>query len=110
MTEEIYQTTFSRLVSEGEFKPNGFIAMVDEKPVGLVQYIQHRTAWSTKNNCYLQDLYADPESRSTGVGRALIETVYAKADELSIRQRIAGDPVISSLVCHYSIRLRLDGG
>ncbi|WP_245318400.1 MULTISPECIES: hypothetical protein [unclassified Mesorhizobium] len=38
------QTTFSRFVSEGEFKPNGFIAMVNEKPVGLVQYIQHRTA------------------------------------------------------------------
>jgi GNAT superfamily N-acetyltransferase len=29
---------------------------------------------------YLQDLYADPEVRGSGVGRALIETVYADAD------------------------------
>ena len=33
-----------------------------------------------ENVCYLQDLYATPESRGTGVGRALIEAVYAAAD------------------------------
>ena len=30
--------------------------------------------------CYLQDLYADPDVRGSGVGRALIEAVYAAAD------------------------------
>ena len=30
--------------------------------------------------CYLQDLYADPEVRGRGVGRALIEAIYAAAD------------------------------
>lgn len=82
--EEVYQETFRRLISEGEYEPNGFIALQDGKPVGLVHYIQHRTCWSTKNNCYLQDLYADPEYRGTGIGRALIEAVYAKADELDL--------------------------
>jgi Acetyltransferases len=84
VTENTYRTTFDRLLAEGEFEPNGFIATIDGKRVGLVHYIQHRTAWSTKNNCYLQDLYADPASRGTGVGRALIEAVYAKADELGL--------------------------
>jgi GNAT superfamily N-acetyltransferase len=30
--------------------------------------------------CYLQDLYADPAVRGTGIGRKLIEAVYAAAD------------------------------
>ena len=33
-----------------------------------------------ENVCYLQDLYADPELRGRGIGRALIEAVYAAAD------------------------------
>ena len=56
------------------------IALVDGKPVGLVHYIMHRTCWAVGDNCYLQDLYADPEVRGTGIGRALIEAVYAEAD------------------------------
>jgi GNAT superfamily N-acetyltransferase len=34
---------------------------------------------------YLQDLYADPEVRGKGVGRALIEAVYADADAAGAR-------------------------
>jgi len=82
--EDVYRTTFERILGEGEFEPNGFIALVDNRPVGLVHYIQHRTCWSQKNNCYLQDLYADPEIRGKGVGRALIEAVYAEADRLDL--------------------------
>jgi GNAT superfamily N-acetyltransferase len=40
----------------------------------------HRHAWKVENVCYLQDLYADPDVRGTGIGRALIEAVYAEAD------------------------------
>jgi GNAT superfamily N-acetyltransferase len=31
--------------------------------------------------CYLQDLFAAPAQRGRGIGRALIEGVYAKARE-----------------------------
>ena len=84
VSEDVYRTTFERLLGEGEFEPNGFIASVDGAPAGLVHYIQHRTCWSQKNNCYLQDLYADPHMRGSGVGRALIEAVYAEADRLDL--------------------------
>ena len=84
MPEEVYATTWKRLFDPGEFEPNGFIATLDGKAVGLVHYILHRTCWSQKNNCYLQDLFADPEVRGTGIGRKLIEAVYGEADRQGI--------------------------
>jgi GNAT superfamily N-acetyltransferase len=49
--------------------------------VGIVHYIFHRSCWTAEPYCYLQDLYTVPEQRGRGVGRALIEAVYAKAAE-----------------------------
>lgn len=49
--------------------------------VGLVHYLFHRSCWLLHPSCYLQDLFAAPEVRGQGVGRALIEHVYAKAAE-----------------------------
>jgi len=84
LPEETYATTWKRLFDPGEYEPNGFIALVDGRAAGLVHYILHRTCWSAKNNCYLQDLYADPDVRGTGVGRRLIEAVYSEADRQGI--------------------------
>lgn len=81
LPDEIYASTWERLFDNGKYEPSGLIAEVDGRAVGLVHYIFHRTCWAVGDNCYLQDLYADPEVRGTGVGRALIEAVYAKADE-----------------------------
>lgn len=49
--------------------------------VGLVHYIFHRSCWMANPSCYLQDLFAAPHMRGRGVGRALIEHVYARAAE-----------------------------
>lgn len=78
--EEVYATTFARLLSgrPGEFA--GFIALHDGRAVGLTHYLFLRSCWAIADSCYLQDLYADPEVRGTGIGRALIEAVYAAAD------------------------------
>ncbi|WP_424992997.1 N-acetyltransferase family protein [Oceaniradius stylonematis] len=80
VSEEVYATTWARLLGDEPYDPNGLVALVDGKPAGLVHYIFHRHCWRTDNVCYLQDLYADPNVRGTGVGRALIEAVYEKAD------------------------------
>ena len=47
--EEVYEETFRRLIGEGEFEPNGFLALKGGKPVGLVHYIQHRHCWMAGN-------------------------------------------------------------
>ncbi len=78
--EEVYQTTFRRLLSDDHPKQNGLIALQGEQPVGLVHYIYHPHNWKIEDVCYLQDLYTDPAARGSGVGRALIEAVYDAAD------------------------------
>jgi GNAT superfamily N-acetyltransferase len=82
--EEVYQTTWKRLFNEGEYEPKGFIALLDGKAVGLTHYMYHRSCWSVVNNCYLQDLFADPDVRGKGVGAALIEAVKQEAAKIGV--------------------------
>lgn len=78
--EEVYASSFARLLGDDPQDFSGMIAVIDGTPVGLVHYLFHRHGWKVENVCYLQDLYAEPSIRGTGVGRALIEAVYAQAD------------------------------
>lgn len=74
--------TFARLTS-GTEPMGGFIAEDDTgRAIGLVHWVKHRTCWTEKDNCYLQDLFVTPDLRGGGHGRALIEAVYAKAAEM----------------------------
>ena len=78
--DAVYRSTFARLLGDEPQDFNALIAEVDGEPVGLTHYLFHRHAWKIENVCYLQDLYADPKIRGKGIGRALIEAVYAAAD------------------------------
>lgn len=80
VSEEVYQTTFRRLLSHENPKQNGLIALQGDQSVGLVHYIYHPHNWKVEDVCYLHDLYTDPSARGHGVGRKLIEAVYAAAD------------------------------
>ena len=55
------------------------VAEMDGQLVGMVHYIAHRSCWTQGDYIYLQDLFTHPSVRGTGVGRALIEHVYAFA-------------------------------
>ncbi len=76
----VYESTFARLLGDDPQDFSGLVAEQDGKLLGLTHYLFHRHCWKIQNVCYLQDLYALPEARGTGVGRALIEAVYALAD------------------------------
>jgi len=79
LAKPVYDTTFARLTGNDPAL-HGLLALNDGAPVGLVHYIFHDHCWRTEGVTYLQDLYADPAARGTGIGRALIEAVYAAAD------------------------------
>jgi GNAT superfamily N-acetyltransferase len=83
LPEAITQSTWSRffdayepihaLVAERDGTVNGTLA-------GLAHYLFHRSTIAPLSNCYLQDLFTAEEARGQGVGRALIEEVYRRAE------------------------------
>jgi GNAT superfamily N-acetyltransferase len=77
IAHEVTQTTWQRFLDPCE-PMHCAVAEVDGVLVGMVHYIYHRSCWTKGDYCYLQDLYAVPQRRGKGVGRALIEHVYAK--------------------------------
>ena len=80
LPEAVYASTFARLLSGAPGEYHGLLAIHAGRPVGLAHFLFHRTGWSVADTCYLQDLFADPTVRGQGIGRALIEAVYAAAD------------------------------
>jgi GNAT superfamily N-acetyltransferase len=73
--------TFQRLTG-GTEPMGGFLAFEGAQAVGMVNWITHRSCWTPGDYCYLQDLFAHPDRRGLGIGRALIEAVYGKAAAL----------------------------
>ena len=100
-SEEVFQETFRRLLSEGPWEFRGLVAE-DEcgRLVGIAHYLFHRHCWRIENVTYLQDLFVDPAFRGSGVGRALIEAVYDAADA-------AGAPSVYWLTEEFNATARL---
>ncbi|WP_170443006.1 GNAT family N-acetyltransferase [Ruegeria arenilitoris] len=80
LPDEVYDSTFARLLGDDPQDFSCLVAELDGELIGLTHFLFHRHAWKIENVCYLQDLYASPHVRGSGVGRALIEAVYAEAD------------------------------
>ena len=99
LPEEVYTSSFTRLLGDDPQDFNGLVAELDGRLVGLTHYLFHRHGWKIENTCYLQDLYADPDVRGKGIGRALIEGVYAAADA-------AGAPAVYWLTQDFNTRAR----
>ncbi|WP_321868473.1 GNAT family N-acetyltransferase [Paraburkholderia tropica] len=78
LPESITRTTWTRFF-DGYEPMHAFIALKGERVVGLVHFIYHRSTTLDGPICYLQDLFTAADVRGQGVGRALIEAVYAHA-------------------------------
>ena len=83
-----YKTTLTRDISdlawtrfhdpdEPIFALGGYI---DGELLGIAHYLFHRSTWATHRYCYLEDLFVADVARGQGLGRALIEEVYARAE------------------------------
>ena len=79
LPREITDYTWERLI-DPQAPLHGFLAVHEGQAVGFVHYHFHLSTWSANGYCYLEDLFVDPAIRGIGVGRALIEAVYAAAD------------------------------
>lgn len=63
--------------------------------MGLTHCLFHRPCRKIENVCYLQALHVAPKARVTGLGRRLIEAVYAAADA-------NGAPAVHSLTQDFN--------
>lgn len=78
IADEVTAKTWARFMDPAE-PMHCAVAAVDGNLVGMGHYIFHRSCWTAGDYVYLQDLFSDPQWRGKGVGRAVIEHVYAKA-------------------------------
>ena len=78
LTSELSELTFNRLISESE-EMGCLVLEAENKLIGLVHYIFHRSTWTEGNYCYLQDLFVKTDKRAKGCGKSLIEAVYEEA-------------------------------
>lgn len=82
VTDEATNATFSRFLDGKETVWAAVAVDQDNKLIGFATYLTHRNTWSVCDSLYLNDLFVHPSCRLGGVGRALIEFVYCKADKL----------------------------
>lgn len=76
----VTRTTWHRFFDAAE-PVHALVAEQAGALVGLVHYIFHRSTAMIGLVCYLQDLFTTIDVRGQGVGRLLIEAVYAAARE-----------------------------
>ena len=79
LAQEISDLAWSRFHDPDEplFALGGYI---DGRLLGIAHYLFHRSTWAHNRYCYLEDLFVAEEARGNGLGRALIEEVYRKAE------------------------------
>ena len=53
---------------------------IDGQLLGFAHYLFHRSTWAHNRYCYLEDLFVSEDVRRHGLGRALIEEVYRRAE------------------------------
>jgi GNAT superfamily N-acetyltransferase len=68
------ELTFKRL-TDPAFNLHGFVAEENSQLIGITHCLFHPSCWNEGGNCYLQDLFVNPNVRSKGTGRLLISAV-----------------------------------
>jgi GNAT superfamily N-acetyltransferase len=84
LPDEVIQRTWSRFFDVYE-PMRALVAEREGNLLGLAHFLYHRSTIQLGPSCYLQDLFTVEAARGIGVGRALIDAVYACA-------RQAGSP------------------
>lgn len=78
ITDAITHSTWGRFFDSYE-PVHALVAERDGALLGLAHYLFHRNTAAIGSVCYMQDLFTAETARGQGVGRALIEAVYERA-------------------------------
>ncbi len=80
---EVYQTTWDRIIDPDE-DMYAIMAFDAGKPVGLVDFLYHKSFWDIEDRVYLNDLYVDSSCRGAGIGQMLVKAVENHAKEHNV--------------------------
>ncbi|WP_282338826.1 MULTISPECIES: GNAT family N-acetyltransferase [Pseudomonas] len=78
LAEGTTPVTWQRFLDPAE-PMHAALAWQDGRAVAVVHWIFHRSCWTLGDYCYLQDLFVAGDLRGSGIGRRMIEHVYAEA-------------------------------
>jgi len=68
------ELTWSRLLDPA-YESHGLVVEKDGEVQGMANYSFQTSTWALINNCFLEDLFVNPEVRGGGLGRALIDEI-----------------------------------
>jgi GNAT superfamily N-acetyltransferase len=80
LPDAITNMTWSRFLDAYE-PVHALVAERTGQLLGLTHFLFHRSTITIAPTCYLQDLFTSETARGKGVGRALIEEVYRRAQQ-----------------------------
>ncbi|MEM8647550.1 MAG: GNAT family N-acetyltransferase [Pseudomonadota bacterium] len=80
LTKDVTDATWDRLLSDDPSTVCLIAADENDQPVGFAHLVLHPSTWAIEPYCYLEDLFVDPDVRASGIGRALINEIYRRAD------------------------------
>jgi GNAT superfamily N-acetyltransferase len=75
--EAITRRTWER-IRDSASPIHSIVADRNRVVVGIANYVLHETTLAIAPACYLQDLFVDPNERSIGVGKGLIDWLVAE--------------------------------
>lgn len=83
-----YQTELPQVITDNTWQKIiddnsqifGFGGWQGDNLVGFVHVVLHPNTWNDSDCCYLEDLFVSDNVRGQGMGRALIEHIYAFAE------------------------------
>ncbi len=84
LPEQITRISWQRFLDAQE-PMHALVAEDQGLLVGLAHYLFHRSTIRPELSCYLSDLYTLPSHRGRGIGRALIERVYAECRSAGVK-------------------------
>ncbi|TDR82859.1 GNAT family N-acetyltransferase [Paludibacterium purpuratum] len=85
LPETVTHATWQRFFDPAE-PMQALVAELDGRLLGLAHIIFHRSTIALGPSCYLQDLFTNEAARGQGIGRALIEAVYRRAEAMGAQR------------------------
>ena len=81
MPDEVTDETWQQILDAENDTYGAIVAEQDGRVVGFANWVLQWYTWSTGRQCYLHDLFVEPDIRGGGVGERLISALQRRGAE-----------------------------